>query len=161
MKVNWKYVASTPGYKSLKTAYVKAVMDAQHYQQRFKHKPVRDKAEFLKHFQWVINRAKHYAYHTGKGVVDILTDWESKRDYCWLNYYQECRFPRLDEPVAKRGPLTLKKIRKIAKAGYRDPIDRKAYVFRILVRTQKEQSTKSPARWTMERKKHFKKKSVR
>lgn len=89
MPIDWKHLATTTGYKSLKAAYIRDVQGSR----RQKH-PLRRKAEFLRKFQWVISRAKHYAYHTGESIESILNSWEEKRNYWWLNYYQECNQPK-------------------------------------------------------------------
>lgn len=146
MKVDWKYIAGTPGYVSLKVAYENSAMKADAFR----------KDALYKQFQWVINRAKHYAHYRGLNLDEVLDQWEVRRNYYWCNYYQDSNFPRLDVPDVKRGPLTLNKIRRIAKAGYRDPKLRQMYVFRTYMKMQREQSTKSPYRWTMVRKKRFK-----
>jgi len=44
---------------------------------------------------WVIERAKHYAEITGLEASDILDSWEKKRDYWYMNYYQDCNQPKL------------------------------------------------------------------
>ena len=94
MKIDWKAVAQSPGYKSLKKAYIRDVHKAG--QTRAKgHRPMRDKEEFLKLFQWVIGRAQHYAIRQSRTVEDVLNEWESERNYRWLNYYQECNQPKL------------------------------------------------------------------
>lgn len=161
MKIDWKHVATTPGYKKLKAAYIHDVIETEKHRQKFGKKLRRDKKYFLGLFQWVINRAKHYAHHQNRPLEDVLNEWEAKRDYCWLNYYQEEKFPRLDSGRVRRAPMTLNRIRRIAKKFYRDPVYRKAYVFDWYMRIQKEQSTKNPQRWDMWRKKRFKRKSVR
>lgn len=89
MGTNWKHLATTKGYKSLKAAYIHDVIDAASE----KH-PMRNKAEFIRKFNWVIGRALHYANNTGRSVEAILNEWEQKRDYWWLNYYQDCRQPK-------------------------------------------------------------------
>lgn len=92
-QINWKHLATTKGYKSLKAAYIHDVRDAVARKQKFG-RAMRDKAEFLKLFNWVINRAKHYSHHTGKPIDIILNEWEEKRTYWWLNFYQDCRQPK-------------------------------------------------------------------
>jgi hypothetical protein len=89
MKINWKHLATTPGYRSLKAAYIRDVQKATRSA-----RPMRDKTEFLKKFIWVIGRAKHYAQHFEVPIAIILNEWESKRNYWWLNYYQECNQPK-------------------------------------------------------------------
>ena len=79
-KINWKYVATTKGYKSLKAAYIHDIQ---------KNNQIRTKAEFLQHFYWVIGRAKHYAHNRNIPIEVVLNHWEKKRTYWWLNYYQD------------------------------------------------------------------------
>lgn len=45
--------------------------------------------------QWAIDRAKHYASKTGLTAEEILDSWEAKRDYWYMNYYQEARQPEI------------------------------------------------------------------
>lgn len=105
---SWKHLATTTGYKSLKAAYVHDLQEAAK-----RERPLRGKAEFLRKLQWVINRAKHYAYHTGKSIESILNEWEAKRSYWWLNYYQECNQPKFHSGAWK--PMKIKGTRKYYK----------------------------------------------
>lgn len=45
--------------------------------------------------EWVVARAKHYAEKTGLPWEEILNSWEEKRDYWYMNYYQECNQPEI------------------------------------------------------------------
>lgn len=83
MKIDWKYVATTPGYKSLKAAYIKDARNAAKQEH-----PMRKKEVFLELFNWVICRAKHYAHKLDVPIDHILNKWEKDRTYWWLNYYQ-------------------------------------------------------------------------
>jgi len=83
MKINWKELAKSKGYKSLKMNISDTAIFS-------------NKKEDYKKFQWVINRAKHYANYTELSIETILDSWESKRSYSWVNYYQDCNQPRLD-----------------------------------------------------------------
>lgn len=97
MQIDWKHLATTVGYKSLKATYIKAVQGAARQK-----RPMRLKAEYLRRFQWVINRAIHYAYHTGKSIELILNEWEEKRTYyCWLNFYQDYHQPKFHSNSCK------------------------------------------------------------
>jgi len=80
MKIDWKYFATTPGYKSLKAAYTDSITE--------KNKS-RSKKEYLATFHWAINRAKHYAHVKGVPIWDILDDWEAKRSMWWFGYYRD------------------------------------------------------------------------
>lgn len=94
MKIDWKVVAQSPGYKSLKAAYIRDTHEAGQYQARGR-RPMRSKQEFLKLFQWVIGRAQHYAVRQCRSVEEVLNEWEAGRTYWWLNYYGEGRQPKL------------------------------------------------------------------
>ena len=87
MNIDWKIVSQSNGYKSLKAAYEQDVQNA-HKTSQSGCRPMRDKKEFREKFDWVIARAIHYAYHKQTTVDVILNQWESGRDYWWLNYYQ-------------------------------------------------------------------------
>jgi hypothetical protein len=93
MKIDWKKVAASPGYKSLKAAYIKDVQGNQRWVRKGV-RPMRDKAEFLRHFRWVISRAMYYAHRYNRPIEAVLWSWESDRTYWWLNYYQEGRQPK-------------------------------------------------------------------
>lgn len=90
MKIDWKALAQSPGYRSLKAAYTRDV----HKAGQETH-PMRKKAEFLKLFTWVIARAQHYAIRQNRPIEEVLNEWEAKRDYWWLNFYGEGRQPKL------------------------------------------------------------------
>ena len=55
MKINWKHLAATPGYKSLKAAMIHDIQNDINDGRRLNRKPFRDKHEFRKLFHWVIN----------------------------------------------------------------------------------------------------------
>ena len=82
--MDWKCISQSKGYKSLKAAYVNDVQTSSS----------RSKTELLKHFYWVINRAKHYAYIHQCPLEVILSRWEQERSYWWLNYYQDTNQPK-------------------------------------------------------------------
>jgi hypothetical protein len=46
--------------------------------------------------QWTLDRAKHYAEKTGIDAARILDSWEEKRNYWYMNFYQEANQPKLD-----------------------------------------------------------------
>lgn len=83
MKINWKQVAQSPGYKSLKAALIKDIGG------NGLNTSGRSKEELYKHFYWIIGRAKHYAHHTDLPVEEILRQWEEDRKSWWLNHYQD------------------------------------------------------------------------
>ena len=106
MNIDWKHLATTSGYQSLKAAYTEEVKEAEREKVRFNRRPRREKEEFLKLFNWVISRAKHYAHHKNIPIEIILNEWEEKRGYWWLNFYQECNQPKITPRALKqRGTL--------------------------------------------------------
>jgi hypothetical protein len=47
-------------------------------------------------FKWVLDRAQVYAEAMGVTQGEILTAWESGRNYWYMNYYQESNQPTID-----------------------------------------------------------------
>ena len=97
MKIDWKELSKSEGYRSLKKSYVANVSG---YGGRGVSECEKESA--LHKFHWVINRAKHYSNVLGFSVGDILTAWESKRTYCYHNYYQSLYMPRLKQETVRR-----------------------------------------------------------
>jgi len=50
-------------------------------------------------FNWIIERAKHYAEKLNMSIVEVLDSWEKNRDYWYMNYYQDANQPLLSENV--------------------------------------------------------------
>lgn len=44
---------------------------------------------------WIIARAEHYAEKTGLSASEILDAWEKRRDYWYMNYYQDSCQPEI------------------------------------------------------------------
>jgi len=93
--INWKQVARSPGYISLKRAYMHDVQKGVDRKVNYGHYPICPKETLYARFQWVIKRAQHYAHATGEPIEKVLNRWEAERDYWWLNYYQEVRQPKI------------------------------------------------------------------
>lgn len=53
--------------------------------------------EYCESFRWTIDRAKHYAQKTGLSVSEVLESWEKDRSYWYLNYYQDCNQPKIED----------------------------------------------------------------
>lgn len=142
-KIDWKYFSQTTGYKSLKAAYIEDIK-----------RSWRNKKEGRKKFQWVIDRAKHHAYHKGVSIWTILNFWESKRDYWWLNYYQNMNQPKLIKNKILK-PIGVKGIRKHYKntSWPRTKQEIKHEVCKYIQNEQQQNSTKKKPRWTSVRKK--------
>jgi len=157
MKIDWKEVAASPGYISMKAA----VANEAKRTAKWGRKP---DERYAQCFNFAINRAKHYALHI-EGVIfvnmtyaliTILNDWEDKRDYSFINYYSDYNFPKFHSGNKKllgvRGQI--KGYRK--DRFYRDPKKRQKRILLLLVGQQKAASKKAKPRWTSEYKEHKK-----
>jgi hypothetical protein len=51
--------------------------------------------------QFAVDRAEHYAEKTGLSAADILDAWESRRNYWYMNYYQDANQPLIREGVVR------------------------------------------------------------
>ena len=138
MKIDWKHLAKTEGYKSLKTAFIK----------QNKSDSLRNKQEYYQRFQWVINRAKHYAIKMGVTLESVLNNWEHNRDYGVLNYYQNSRQPKIRVHKVLK-PMGVKGFRKSCKKTWfhSDPQEIKHRVYEFIQRTQIKSKKK---RWSMD-----------
>lgn len=47
--------------------------------------------------QWALDRAKHYSEKTGVSVETILDAWEKRREYWFMNYYQDANQPLIKD----------------------------------------------------------------
>lgn len=155
MKVDWKYVSKTTGYLSLKAAYVHDVQESEKNKRRFGH-AMRNKPEFLRLFNWVISRAKHYAQIQNVTIDVILNEWENKRNYWWLNYYGDSRQPKSHSGSMKS--MGLNGIRKEYhggrwQIGHHTEQENKNRVCEYIMREQKNHSTKTKPRWKSWRRK--------
>jgi hypothetical protein len=126
MKINWKEVAASEGYKSLKAAYIKDVMEAK-ADERKGRRPMRTKAVFLKRFNWAICRAKHHAIQRNVTVDVILNEWEKSRNYWWLSFYSDSG-KQAKVKKCNKLPLGIKGIKKYFK---RNPLNPKRAQERI------------------------------
>ena len=143
MKKNWKYLATTKGYKSLKAAYINTVKRKNSFE---------NKEELYKRFQNIIGKAKHYSFKTGKSIETILDDWEDKRDYSWKNYYNN--IPLLHSNCLKSSGI--KGIKKNYKThGFFDKQYAKHRVCRYIQEQHKKQSKKIKERWPSDYKKRM------
>jgi hypothetical protein len=53
----------------------------------------------MPYFAWIIARVHHYAEKAGVDAGELLTKWETKRSYWYMNFYQDANQPRLDDSV--------------------------------------------------------------
>ncbi len=138
MKIDWKHLSTTPGYKSLK----KCVADD--IKNRY-----RSKKELRALFVKVIGLAQNHAHHTGDSMEDILNAWEEARDCWWLNFYNNHKLPKLRHKSSIK-PMGINGLRNYYKKCYRDPIARKHSMCKRIQEEHRKQSTKKKKRWTKE-----------
>lgn len=141
MKIDWKVVSQSMGYRKLKDALLHSIKRRD-----------RSKKELHKHFQWIIGRATHYAYHKNTTVDVILDQWETVRNSWWYGYYQDSRQPKLNQSTLVCRPSVRTYFKK--DSWYRDPVKKKHAVLRHIMHKQKEAAKKTgrKARWDTERK---------
>ena len=149
MKIDWKHLATTFGYKSLKQAVV----------ENFSKLKYRNKKESYKLFRYVINRAQHYAHVQGLPVEEILTLWEEARGQRWiLAVYPGDRhsnnYPRLDPKSPTVKPTKPKNYYKKNSWISQDPANKKKRSLEAIMRQQKLNSKRKgkKARWPKQRK---------
>lgn len=97
------------GYDSLLAAYRSSCENWPGQEENYKAK-----------FEWALKRAQQYADKLGVEREVILQKWEERRDYWYMNFYQECNQPDLEKgalPV-----ITVAQWREQAKTLFGDDI---------------------------------------
>lgn len=151
MKINWKEVAKSPGYLSLKKTIADEWNRCNGYSRAgdSRYKPL---------FRWVIARATHYAHYYNEPLQDVLNEWEELRTYSFLNYYSEQNFPKQIRDRRKFIPKGIKGIIKFYRTDdwYKNDVIGQ----RVRIKTEIERHRKGMAklnkerpRWSMARKK--------
>lgn len=72
-------------------------------------------------YDWIINRAEHYAEKTGLDVEAILNAWEEQRDYSWNNFYQDANQPIIKGDNVKVFDTLEDLLNSLGKEGFRCP----------------------------------------
>jgi hypothetical protein len=76
---------------------------------------------YRKTLQWAVDRAEHYAEKTGLSAADILGAWEERRNYWYMNYYQDVNQPRIESDAVRLFD-TLEDLKSsLGKSGFRCP----------------------------------------
>jgi len=85
--------------------------------------PIKCFHRYCDKFKWVIDRMDHYSQKTGIPPEDLLDRFEEKRDYWYMNYYQESQQPKIDgDSIEVRVFETFEDYREsIGKIGFRCP----------------------------------------
>ena len=107
IKIDFKSLSNSKGYKRLKQDVIDTIL-----------RDTRDKRKdkicfsvtgcnkksgncvcfhrYCNTFKWAIDRAKHYALFFNMKVEEVLDAWEDDRSYWFMNFYQDCNFPKLN-----------------------------------------------------------------
>jgi hypothetical protein len=102
-------MAASAGYQKLLAAVEKD--DAQE----------RKSHDYRGKLNWVIDRANHYAEAAGLAAHDILNAWEERRDYWYMNYYQDAKQPKIEGGKVRVFDTNESAIASIGNAGFRCP----------------------------------------
>lgn len=70
---------------------------------------------------WVVARSEHYAEKTGISAASILDAWESRRDYWYMNYYQDSMQPEIQGNKVRIFNTVEEANSSIGKQGFRCP----------------------------------------
>ena len=70
---------------------------------------------------WILARVAHYAEKTGIPAADILDSWEARRDYWYMNYYQETNQPEIKGDNVRVFDTTADLLAAIGKREFRCP----------------------------------------
>lgn len=145
VKIDWKHLATTKGYKSIKQELISANKRACY----------RTEPNNIK-FHWIICRAKHYAAVQGKTLEEVLNGWEEKRRKdSWLAFYNDSNLPKLNRKSAVRSGIK----REIANIRFFDrdsPRIRRKRILQVRRREAIRIRVKKP-KWSVSRKLHVKK----
>jgi hypothetical protein len=69
-------------------------------------------------FKWIIDRAKHYEEKTGLSWEKILDAWEKKRDYWYVNYYQDSNQPLIESDKVRVFDTVDDLLKSVGKEGF-------------------------------------------
>lgn len=70
---------------------------------------------------WVLSRARHYAEKTGLTAESILDAWESRRNYWYMNYYQDANQPEITGGTVRVFETVKDMLASIGKPEFRCP----------------------------------------
>ena len=148
MNINWKEVCQSPGYISMQAA----VADEAACTAKWGRK---SDERYAKAFSFAINRAKHYAYHFGCNVQDILNGWEGQRDYNFISFYSNHHLPKFHSGN-KQLMGVRKQIKRYKIDRHYNPKEKQERILLLLIGQQKATSKKAKPRWSAEYKARIK-----
>lgn len=87
-------IEESAGYKSLLAAVEKDYAGDRRFQEG--HPPFHN---YRAKLDWAVERAKAYGVALNMDPAKILDAWEDKRDYWYMNYYQDAKQPLIEDGV--------------------------------------------------------------
>lgn len=84
-------------------------------------RPHRRSHNYRAKLSFAIERAKHYAEKTGLSAESILDAWEGKRNYWYMNFYQDCNQPEIKGDSVRVFDTVQALLDSIGKSGFRCP----------------------------------------
>ena len=152
MKINWKQVAVSEGYISLKKAYIQSLHDIEKHKQRWG-RCNQNKEELHERFNAIICRAKCHAYAYNSSIETVLIVWERTRkksnSYNWDSFYY-LNNNMLKKPFQdKLKPIGTKGFKKnIRKDRWYTPVQRRKRMCDFIMRLQAKASIRKKPRWS-------------
>jgi len=148
MKIDWKKVAKSPAYISMKACVAEEAKRCA----KWKQKP---DSRYQEAFNFAMNRAKHYAHHLNKTFIEVLEIWEAKRTYNFMNYYSDHNLPKFHSNRKENWGLR-RNLKSIKSDGfYKKNKRRKADRIKQIIgyfQSRNPKRTGRKARWTIHRK---------
>ena len=108
---------SSPGSAPLNCdGYRKLIVAVEHDEKKF---PCSH--DYRGKLEWIVARAKQYAEKTGLAPESILDAWEKKRNYWYMNYYQDANQPPIANDTVRIFNTVADLRESVGKAGFRCP----------------------------------------
>lgn len=79
------------------------------------------RTEYRTKIDWIIARAQHYAEKTGLTPEAILDAWEKRRDYWYMNFYQEANQPLIQGDKVRVFETVADLLSSVGTTGFRCP----------------------------------------
>lgn len=107
-------ITESTGYKKLLAAVERDEKDDTDRGRRFFH-------DYRGKLAWVLARAQHYADRTGLSAAAILDAWEERRNYWYMNYYQDANQAEIKDGKVRVFDTSEEMLASIGKPEFRCP----------------------------------------
>lgn len=113
-----KILEECDGYKSLLASVMK---DKQQHCGHMGRDDDSSPDGYMGTFHWAIERAKHYGEKLNLDPADILDAWEKRRNYWYMNFYQDCNQPLITHSNVRVFETLDDLIKAMGNQGFRCP----------------------------------------